>query len=149
MTDWTIRRAQTGDADALARCIDAAYADYKARIPSLPDVSGGIGKDIADHNVWVAVADSRIVGGVVLLVVHGTDQSTATLANVAVDPGMGGNGLGRALIATAESQARLAGATELRLTTHVAIPQNVELYKRLGWHETDRTGNKIRMTKAL
>jgi GNAT superfamily N-acetyltransferase len=149
MTDWTIRRAVTGDADAVARCIDDAYADHKSRISSLPDVSGGICKEIVDHCVWVAVAESRIVGSAVLMLDQGPDQNAATLANVAVHPDMGGMGVGRALITTAESQARLAGAVELRLTTHVAIPQNVDFYTRLGWREVGRTGKKIRMTKAL
>ena len=34
----------------------------------------------------------------------------------------------------------LRGLRELRLTTHVAVPENLRLYRHLGWRETGRSG---------
>lgn len=145
MTDWIIRPALPEDATALARCMDAAYARYTNRLASLPDVSAGIGEDIRDNTVWVAVAGQRIVGGAILI----SDNGDAILANVGVLPDCGGRSIGRALIAKAESHARQTRARRLRLTTHADMPQNVAFYTALGWHETGRSGDKIMMAKAL
>ena len=71
------------------------------------------------------------------------------LANVAVHPDRKGAGLGRALIALAEAEARDQGYRELRLTTHAEMPENVSLYNHLGWQEDRRQGNKVFMKKAI
>lgn len=143
--DWTVRRAETGDAPALTACIDAAYAAHAARIPDLPAVSAGIDAEIATHLVWVAERDARIIGGIVLIAA----ADHAVLANVAVHPDATGIGLGRALIAHAEAEAANLGFARLRLATHTAIPENIRLYTHLGWRETARTGNKVTMEKRL
>ena len=145
MPGWTIRRAQPSDADALAACIDAAYADTRARLKDLPDVSAGVADDIKSHTVWVVELDDAIVGGLILMAKDGF----ALLANVAVDPASGGQGVGRGLITRAEAHCRASGLLELRLSTHVGMPENVVLYERLGWVETGRSGNKVHMTKRL
>ena len=145
MANWIIRRAQEKDAAALAGCIDAAYAAHKSRIVDLPAVSGGIAEEISRNLVWVAAKDHRIVGGLVL--VPETDH--LVIANVAVAPTETGAGLGRALMDLAEAEARRLGLEMLRLSTHIAIPENVRLYEHLGWHETGRSGNKVTMAKLL
>lgn len=145
MTSWKIRRAQSRDAIHLAAAIDAAYAPYRAHIYDLPPVSEGIEDDIADNRVWVAEVDGAIAGGLVLA----QGDGFAVLANIAVSPGHGGQGIGRGLIERAEQYCREAGTNELRLSTHKAMPENVRLYKRLGWVEVGRSGNKVLMTKLL
>ncbi|MEQ9690938.1 MAG: GNAT family N-acetyltransferase [Bauldia litoralis] len=145
MSDWTIRRAKAGDAVALARCIDDAYATYRSRIADLPAVSEGIASDIEDHLVFVAVLDDRIVGGLVLI----QQPGFALLANVAVDPRASGRGVGRGLIEHAEAACRQLRIDEIRLTTHVDMPENVNLYEHLGWLRTGTSGNKVHMTRTL
>ena len=145
MTNCRIRRARDEDAEALAKCIDAAYARYQGRIEDLPSVSEGIADDIKTHYVWVAELDHAVVGGLVLIPRDGF----ALLANVAVDPAASGLGLGRRLITCAEDACRERGFRELRLTTHVAMPENVRLYEYLGWKETGRSGSKVHMVKQL
>lgn len=145
MNDWTIRKAGAADADRLARCIDAAYSVYAEKLDDLPAVSDGIADDIANNKVWVAVSDERIIGGIVLV----ANGDHVVVANVAVDPGAAGRGVGRALMDLAESEAKELGFAKLRLSTHVAMPQNVRLYEYLGWRETDRAGNKVHMEKFL
>ena len=145
MDNWAIRRAEPSDAEALATCIDAAYAELTTRIADLPRVSEGCTEDIAAHQVWVAHVGPDIIGGLVLVSQDGFLQ----IANVAVHPDHRGTGLGRAFMAQADDQAREQGYSELRLNTHVDIPENVQLYSHMGWLQTGRSGNKVSMKKAL
>ncbi len=145
MRNWKIRQAQEQDADALIKCIDAAYAIYKDRIKDLPAVSEGVVDDIKAHRVWVAELDHSVVGGLFLI----PHEKFALLANVAIDPMSSGMGLGRGLIERAEEECRVLGLRELRLSTHVNIPENIRLYEHLGWAETHRSGNTVHMTKRL
>lgn len=145
MANWIIRRAEAEDAAALADCIEAAYAHYASRIADLPAVSDGIAAQIRDNLVWVAVREDQIVGGIVLVI----RADHGVLANVAVDPDARGAGLGKALMDLVEAEARALGLAQLRLSTHVAMPENVRLYEHLGWRETGRSGNKVMMAKGL
>lgn len=145
MTDWTIRRAEAGDAEALAACIDAAYAPYAERISDLPPVSANCAREIAHALVWVAERDGRIVGGLVLIPRDGYLQ----FANVAVHPDQQGTGLGRAFMELAEREAVSRRYSEMRLNTHADMTGNIRLYSRLGWRQTGRSGNTVSMSKAL
>jgi GNAT superfamily N-acetyltransferase len=145
MQKWDIRPARKSDAAALVGCIDAAYAQYVGRVDDLPAVSDGIAEDIENHRVWVAEQAGSVVGGLILI----PHETFAVLVNVAVDPSHNGLGLGRGLMARAEQECRALGLGELRLSTHVAMPENVRLYEHLGWQESDRSGNKVHMTKVL
>lgn len=133
------------DVIGLAACVDAAYAKFTDRIPDLPRISEGCAEDIADNQVWVATQDDKVIAGLVLI----PSAAFMKLGNLAVHPDHGGQGLGRALIDLAEDQARLQGFGEMRLNTHVDMPENVRFYKRLGWVEVSRTANTITMQKHL
>ena len=145
MARMTIRVATIRDAPALAACIEAAYAVYKDRIPDLPEVSEGIAQDIEEKLVLVAIGDLGLLGGIILL----EKADHLLLANVAVDPAASGQGVGRRLIARAEDEATRLGFSELRLSTHVDMPENVRFYEHLGWHTTGRAGNTVRMKKSI
>ena len=145
MADWTITRAEAADADALAACIDAAYAPFAARVSDLPPVSANCAEEIAHALVWVAECAGRIVGGLVLVPRDGYLQ----FANVAVHPDQQGTGLGRAFMDLAEREAVARGHREMRLNMHSDMPENIELYARNGWRETGRHGNTVSMCKAL
>ena len=145
MTHWHLCRATADDATALAACIDAAYAHYAARISDLPAVSEGIGDEIAAHRVWLCEMDGKIAGGIVLV----PQDGHLLLVNVAVHPDFAGKGLGGALMAQADTDCRALGLAEVRLSTHVKLPENVTLYAHLGWEETSRKGNKVNMRKQL
>ena len=145
MRDWHLRKAEQSDANALAACIDAAYAHYAGRIADLPSVSADCAGEIAKYQVWVAEVGNDLVGGLVMI----PEEGFMRLANVAVHPDHKGSGLGRALIALAEGEALDQGYRELCLTTHAGMPENVSLYKHLGWLEDRRQGNKVFMKKAI
>lgn len=145
MKNWTIRRAERSDAVALAECIDEAYSIYAHRITDLPAVSEGMEDEIENNLVWVAVVDSQIVGGMVLV----PKRDYAVLTNVAVSPNSVGGGLGRAFMNIAETETLRLGLEKLQLSTHSGMPENVRLYKHLGWNEIGRSGNKVNMEKSL
>ncbi|NKB58958.1 MAG: GNAT family N-acetyltransferase [Alphaproteobacteria bacterium] len=140
-----IRKAQLTDADALASCIDAAYAQYAERISDMPPVSEGCAEEIAENLVWVAVEGNEIIGGLFLV----SRDGFMKLANLAVHPDHSGKGLGGKLIALSEKAAKKRGYSEMRLNTHVAMPENVQFYSHLGWEELSREGNTVSMRKIL
>lgn len=133
-----IRRATLADAAALTACVRVAYASYMAQGLTLPPVDVGIDDDIRNNHVWVAVADGRICGGIVLVL-----GDKAHLANLAVHPDAGGQGIGALLIATVQDAARNAGYAALHLATHVEMIRTQTFYQRQGWTETGRDGNKV------
>ena len=140
-----IRPAKMADASALAACVDAAYAKYSDRIPSLPRISEGCAEDIADNLVWIAAQGSEIIAGLVLI----AGEDSMTLANLVVRPDHGGKGLGRELIKLAEDEAKRRGFGEMRLNTHVEMPENIQLYQHLGWVEMSRSDTTVSMKKTL
>ena len=73
----------------------------------------------------------------------------AQIANIAVNPQFLGQGIGGELIRFAESIARERNCSQLRLTTHVLLSENVSLYRHLGWEETGRDETKVFMNKEL
>lgn len=145
MAEWTLRRATADDADAFASCIRNAYAVYEERISDLPAVADGIAEDISNNRVWVVEIEARVVGGIVLIV----EADCLLVANVAVEPEWAGLGLGGALMAHAEKECRELDRSELRLTTHVDMPETIGLYAHLGWEETGRDGNQVSMRKSI
>ena len=145
MGSWTLRRAEHEDAEALSACIEAAYAAYAARIADLPPVSADCAGEIARHQVWLVEIAKEVVGGLVLI----PQDGFMLLANVAVHPSQKGAGLGRALLERADAEASAQGYNELRLTTHVDMPETHRFYAHLGWQETGRCGNKVSMRKTI
>ncbi|MFT6459095.1 MAG: N-acetylglutamate synthase-like GNAT family acetyltransferase [Pseudophaeobacter arcticus] len=140
-----IRKANAADAEALAACIDAAYAKYASRISDLPPVSSGISEEIEQSQVWVATESGEVIAGLFL----SAHEGVLKLANIAVHPEHGGKGLGRALMERAENEAKRQGMSEMHLSTHVDMPENVRLYQYLGWQEYERNGNRVSMRKNL
>lgn len=91
-------------------------------------------KAVQRHNVFVLIIGETIVGVLVLV----KQQRSILLDNVAVHPDHQGRGLGRQLITLAEQEARNAGFDTLKLYTNELMTENIELYKKLGFVETDQ-----------
>ncbi len=147
---FTIRRAQPVDAKQVALCVAAAYQPYIARIGKLPGpMLADYAEIIAQHLVWVVEDKARIIGLVVLM----QKTNGILLDNVAVHPEYQGLGLGKQLLAFAETEARQRGFTEINLYTHQKMTENINLYLKLGYVETERRTERgykrIYMKKAL
>ncbi|SFS21896.1 GNAT family N-acetyltransferase [Yoonia litorea] len=137
-----IRRASDDDAEALTALITAAYAPYQHL--GLPPVAEGVADDITRHYVWVAEVAGVVRGGIVLIM-----SGDAYIANLAVHPDAGGQGIGSALISKACDLARCAGFEEIGLATHVGMTETQAFYRRLGWIETGHEGLRAYFKKDL
>ena len=145
--NWIIRKADISDAEALAECMHAAYKTYSSRLEgkTLPPMTVDYANEISSYLVWVAESDMQVVGGLILV----PEKNCITLANIAVHPKFQGNGLGRDLMAFAESEAKRQGYSELHLATHVMLTENISLYEHLGWSVIDRDEKRVYMRKEL
>lgn len=130
-----VRCAERSDVVDVRRCVEAAYGPYIDRIgkppsPMLDDyeslIDGGV--------VRVAALSGRVVG----LIVLWAEDDHLYIDNVAADPDARGQGIGSALMARAEAEARSAGLAEIRLYTNEAMVENVGYYARRGFIETHR-----------
>ena len=131
----TLSPALANDAAGVADLVEAAYAPYIARIgtkpgPMLDDYSD----IIARHIVHVARAEGSIMGVVVLI----EGEDAILLDNIAVAPEAQGRGIGRRLMEFAEAEAVRRGYARLDLYTHEMMTENIEIYRRRGYVETDR-----------
>lgn len=144
---WHIRPAVAEDSLDLQRCMQSAYASYQDRMGGkrLPPMELDYAIEIRDFPTWVAEHDGNISGG--LIMIFASDQ--ASIANIAVDPAMQGQGLGGALMELAENIARERGYPELKLATHVLLTENISLYRHLGWIEIDRDDVRVYMSKSI
>jgi ribosomal protein S18 acetylase RimI-like enzyme len=144
---WRIRKADLKDADDLKACMEAAYAGYQQRLGGvrLPPMDADYCSEITNYPTWVVESERDIVGGLIM----SFENNRALIANIAVNPECQGQGIGRALIEFAESEARDKVYSEIHLTTHAGLTENVSLYRHLGWAETGRDGSRVFMKKAI
>lgn len=145
MTDIHITRASPADSQAIHDCFDAAFRPYATSIEGFPDVTDGLLEAIEAGEVFVVKKEGLVLGAMTLMLGEGFVK----LGIVAVDPEQNGRGLGRKLINFATEHARALGVREMRLRTHVLMPQNVDLYEHLGWHETGRDDVAVSMSLSL
>lgn len=135
-----IRPARPEDADAIRRLVLDAYGHYVARMGKPPGpMLENYDRRIADGQAWVLEEGGMFAG---VLVLEDASDGTLLLDNVAVAPSAQGKGLGRALIAFAEKEARRRGHGVVRLYTNVLMAENLALYGRLGFRETGRVSEK-------
>ena len=131
-----IRRAGNEDCAVIEAIVGAAYSVYIERIGKPP------GPMLDDYAKLIAAGAVSVLddpdGTIAALIVLLPGPDHLLLDNIAVRPDRQGGGLGRRLIAFAESKARHLGHAELRLYTHATMTENIALYTRLGFRETGR-----------
>jgi ribosomal protein S18 acetylase RimI-like enzyme len=130
-----IRPATADDTLAVTMIAHEAYAPYVPRIGRKPAPM------TADHalliergQVWVAVAAGSVTGFAVIRPVTGALH----LESVAVSPDRQGEGVGRALLEFVEQRARALRLPAVELYTNALMTENLALYPRLGYVETER-----------
>jgi ribosomal protein S18 acetylase RimI-like enzyme len=130
------RRATASDASAIAALVKESYAHYVPLIGLRPaPMDADYAVVVERQAVWVAVGENGSPVGVVVL---GLEADHLVVDNVAVAPGSQGLGVGTRLLDIAESEAKEAGRTEVRLFTHVMMTDNIAYYGRRGYLETHR-----------
>lgn len=130
-----LRLALASDARPARAIAEAAYAPYvpligRRPIPMEADFEG----QIAKGQVHVAEEAGTVLGYIVFYESGGT----MLLENIAVAPEATGRGIGRALIAHCEAEARRLGLPAIVLYTNAKMTANLALYPRLGFVEIER-----------
>lgn len=145
MKDAPIQTAAKTDSHAVHACIMAAFAPFVASIEDFPDITHGLDDCIDSGNLFVAKANGTILGAMTVDV----HEDFLKIDVLAVNPAYEGQGLGRRFMEFAESHTRSLDLSEMRLRTHVLMPQNVSLYEHLGWHVTTRDDHAVSMSRLL
>jgi ribosomal protein S18 acetylase RimI-like enzyme len=145
-----IREASPEDVPVLGPIVERAYEVHVEGVGRRPaPMDADYAETVREGETFVVERDGAVVGVLVLR----TEPDHLLIENVAIDPGSQGLGLGRALLAFAESYAARGGLSELRLYTHISMTDNIALYRRLGYVELDRRDelgfNRVFMSKRL
>ncbi|MEF2074078.1 bifunctional helix-turn-helix transcriptional regulator/GNAT family N-acetyltransferase [Consotaella aegiceratis] len=121
-------------------CLGEYYAELARRLERGFDVS--LSRDPEAGNMvrprgafLVALSDGLPIGCVGL---SGHGGAVAEIKRLWVAPSARGLGVGRRLMAEAETIARALSIETLRLDTNSALPEASRLYRRAGWQEIDR-----------
>ena len=131
----SIRQARAEDAGAISDCVAAAYRPYIARIGKPPaPMLENYAETIQRHAVFVLIINDNIVGVLALI----KQDQELLLDNVAIHPNYQRRGFGRQLMALAEAHAKTHGLETVILYTNEQMTENIELYKKLGFVETER-----------
>jgi GNAT superfamily N-acetyltransferase len=130
--------------------VRAAYARWIPVIGREPrPMNADYDRAIREHQVDLMYVGSGIVGLIEMVL----RQDHLWIENVAVRPEHQGMGFGRQLLARAESTAKQAGRTELRLLTNAAFEANVVLYEKTGYVVVEREpfmgGTTLYMRKVV
>ena len=144
---WQIKEATLEDAKGLGKCMESAYAPFQERMGGvrLPPMDVDYSFEIENYPTWVAESEGNILGGLIMIF----EKENASIANIAVNPKFQGQGIGSGLMKFAASMAKENNFSELNLTTHVLLKENLSLYRHLGWEEIGRDNTKVFMKKEI
>jgi N-acetylglutamate synthase-like GNAT family acetyltransferase len=130
-----LRRAQLEDANALDELVREAYSKYIPLIGREPmPMKTDHARAIAEQDVWVLEQESEIIA--VLDMVPKEDN--LYIDNVTVKNTHQSRGIGKRLLAFAETRAQELGLNAMTLCTNERFKTNLEMYARLGYVETHR-----------
>jgi GNAT superfamily N-acetyltransferase len=132
-----LRPARSEEAAAVGALVEAAFARHVEAVGRRPaPMDDDHVARIAAGEQWVRdAADGSGLAASIVLVDNGDHL---VVNNVAVRPDLQGDGLGRALLGFAESEARRRGLPEIRLHTNAAMADNILMYPKLGYTEAGR-----------
>ncbi len=132
-----IRLAIPSDVTEITALIDAAYSGYAPLLQRNPQpMDDDYSVLIAAGEVTVRCEEGQILG----VLVCQQREDHLLVRTVGIRPDRQRLGLGSELMRYAETIAAEHGWRVLRLYTNEVMTGNVELYQRLGYSETHRTG---------
>ncbi|KAF5020576.1 hypothetical protein F66182_7408 [Fusarium sp. NRRL 66182] len=137
--DISLRRAEKADIPSIKAIVDAAYTKYIPRIGKPPaPMTEDYSALLTTHDVFTLETNNpqAIVGAVVLKHEPGTDE--LQIGNLVVDVAAQGRGYGGVLMRYAQDFARSRGCKALTLYTNVKMYENLELYPKMGFVESER-----------
>ncbi|MFT3690343.1 GNAT family N-acetyltransferase [Paenirhodobacter sp.] len=146
-----IRQAVARDEPKIRECAELAYARYVPLVGRKPaPMTADFADQIAAGRVYVSATDDGDFQGFIVFYPEGEH---ILLENVTVLPASAGRGVGEALIAFCESQARACGKRAVHIYTNEKMAENLSIYPKLGYHEVDRRSedgfNRVYFAKPL
>jgi GNAT superfamily N-acetyltransferase len=146
----TLRPARPEDAAAVTELVQRAYAAWVPLLGRRPlPMDDDYAARIAAGQALLLERDGALLG----LLILEDRPGYLWLDNISVDPARQGEGIGRALMAVVEAEARRRGHPEVRLLTNARMERNRRLYRALGYRETGETGppdfRRVDMAKML
>ena len=128
-----LRRATATDAHIVRELTRAAYAKWVPIIGREPKpMTADYDIAVRDHRIDLLEIDGTLTG--LIEMVDGQDH--LLIENIAILPAFQSQGLGRQLMAHAETVAVALGHAQTRLYTNKAFADNVRLYLALGYQVT-------------
>ena len=145
-----LRLATIADADSIATCTEAAYAKYIQRLGRKPQpMTADYASMIAEDQIWIAEMEGTCVGTLVLK----AEASYLLIYSVAVQPAIQKLGLGKRLMALAETEAKRQGYSQIRLYTNQLMAENILYYEALGYNVTSKEdflgSTRVNMAKTV
>ena len=145
-----LRLAAAADAPEIAALVERAYAAWIPVIGRKPvPMEADYAAALASNRFDLVVRDGRIQA----LIETSAQEDHLLILNVAVEPALHGQGLGRRLLGHAEGLALSLGLGVLRLYTHELYERNIRLYRRLGYEverlEPFRGAQTVHMIRRL
>ncbi len=145
-----LRPAAPADVPAIRALTRRAYQPWVAVIGREPaPMTADYAAAVRAHRVDLAFEENDLVG----LIETRAEPDHLLVINVAVAPSRQGQGLGRRLLAHAESLARDSGLAELRLYTNAAFLRNIRIYLAFGYdlerRDTTAWGVRVQFRKQL
>jgi ribosomal protein S18 acetylase RimI-like enzyme len=134
-----IRKASPQDAAAIAECLAAAFAPFRAQYTpgafadTVPDHSGVLNR-MERMTVYVAIANAEVVGTIAC---SAADQ-VGHLRGMAVCPEWQGHNIAQQLLQHAESYMCAAGCRRITLDTTAPLKRAIRFYKRNRYAPTGR-----------
>jgi GNAT superfamily N-acetyltransferase len=131
-------RARPDEAEAVGALVESAFARHVEAVGRRPAPMDD------DHAARIAAGQQHVSdapdgsGTLASSIVLVDEDDHLVVNNVAVAPAWQGHGLGRALLAFAEAEARRRGFDEVRLHTNAAMADNIAMYPKLGYAESGR-----------
>ena len=145
-----LRQAKATDATAIRDLTRSAYAKWVPLIGREPKpMTADYEAAVRSHRFDLAYVEGTLAA----LIETIREPDHLLVENVAVSPAFQGRGLGRRLMAHAETLAKAAGFSEVRLYTNQRFAENIALYRRLGYavdrEEDVKVGIVVHMSKRL
>ena len=150
MTELQLRRATREDLPFARQCAVQAYSLYVDRIgrepaPMVQDFAAAL----KDDELEIVTASGMKLG----FLVSRLRGDHLFIENIALHPDHQGKGLARQTFALLEQRAQQAGRVALELYTNEKMTENLGLYPRLGFVETERRSeagfNRVYFRKEL
>lgn len=131
----TIRRAEAGDVEGVAECLEAAFEPFRpeytdgAYADTVPGANA-IRERMASMVVYVAVSRDGEIVGTVACSIHGDEGH---LRGMAVHPEWQGQRVSEQLLRSAELELMEAGCRQMTLDTTEPLRRAANFYRRNGF----------------